>query len=112
MRLAVFRDMVDVENLQQLHEHLRFRRDDGYACFWLWHNNESQLAVMVHGNNASVHYFPHDNHPGFMPVIACNDSDEVIEFRADNGEQTYVPRGSVTSCSSSTVSTRLFVVSR
>ncbi len=88
MRLAKFRHVVEVENLQQLHEHLRFRDDNGYACFWLWHDNESQLAVMVHGNEASVHFFPYDNHPGFIPVIAGGvESDEMIEFRADNSER-------------------------
>jgi hypothetical protein len=69
-----------------------------FGCLWLYHENGTQLAIMVNGRQAYPHFFPAGDHPGWqiaVPEDANWDTD--IDFRADNQEPTPMPSALVVS---------------
>jgi len=60
MKLAKFRDIVDINNLAELHEHLLSRDRGFYGSFWLWHDSGAELAVMINGDDSYVLFISSD----------------------------------------------------
>lgn len=93
MQIKRYHDPITVENIEQLRAHLRYRDADGFACFWMWHDNGTEFAVMLNGEHAYVHFFAGDGSAGFQAIgPESDDLDDMIDFLADNHEPTLMPR--------------------
>jgi hypothetical protein len=117
MNLAKFQETIEVNSLDELHDHLRFRHDTTYGSFWLWHESGSELGIMINGEDAYLLYTTADGAPRESPPLGMrvvrpatyvgtgagpthystysegtDSPDESIEFFADNYEPTPMNR--------------------
>jgi len=93
MKLAKFREIVEVNSLAELHEHLCFRHQTTFGSFWLWHDSGTKLALMVNDSDACIIFFFGERNPGFQSINArTNSPDEEVAFLADNYEPTPMSR--------------------
>ena len=101
MQINRFRTPITPRNADELRDHLQFRDDEGFSCFWLWHENGREMGVMFNGRQAYVHFFPGDGSAGgfALPAVSPDNPDESVEFLADNGESTPVQRRTVVDAS-------------
>lgn len=101
MQINRFKTPITPRNIDELREHLRFRDDRGFVCFWLWHDNGREMGVMFNRGQAYVHFFPGDGTAGAfaLPAVVPDSPDESVEFLADNGESTPVQRWMVVDAS-------------
>ena len=90
MKLATFQQPVEVASIEQLRKELQFRHDCSFGSFWLWHPTGTELALMVNGSDAYIHFLPGGDHPGYQAAVRDR-SDEIL-FLADNYEPTPMPR--------------------
>ncbi len=117
MKLAIFRDIVEVSTVEELRDRLRFRDESSRVSFWLWHDSGTELSVVVcaedayalfvdadgFSNHSTLDVMTHSNEPrtyvgGVGPSLYVSYSgqtetcDEVVEFLADNGEELSATR--------------------
>lgn len=78
-------------------EELTKRPHDRYQTLWLYHDNGTELAVMLNADIANIHYFPTIGHPGFVSIGTGSPDAPAVDFLADNGEPTQVPAEHVVS---------------
>lgn len=120
MKLAIFHELVDVHTTGELREHFRFRHEAVYASFWLWHDNGTELSVVVNHDDAHAMFVDADGSTrhstmdlmanpqvprtyiggeGPSLFISCCESleapDEMVEFLADNYEPLSVSRRNI-----------------
>ena len=113
MKLAKFRDIVKANSMAELHEHLQCRHHGVFGSFWLWHEDGTELAVMINRDDAYLLFVSSDGVSqqstldlmtspqvprtyvgGTGPSLyssytkAADSPDEEIEFLADNYEPT------------------------
>lgn len=67
MRIATHREMWQVEDVRSLEAALSWRDARRGGCFWITPNDEEYpaLAIRASGDEADIHYFPQEAHPGF-----------------------------------------------
>ena len=76
-----------------LREQLQFRDENGYASYWFWYSNGSEMGVMFNHEQAYVYFFSNGKESSFaLPAVAPENPDELVEFLADNHEPTPMPR--------------------
>lgn len=93
MRVEHFGGTVLVDTLDALDAVLRQRFGDDANELWLSHDaSHPCLAILVHGDDCCLHYFPHEGHPGFQSAGAASSEwrtffvstpSEAIELSAD-----------------------------
>ncbi|WP_395737348.1 hypothetical protein [Prosthecobacter sp.] len=113
MKIAKFREIVEANSLDELHEHLQARHDSFFGSFWFWHDDGPELSVMVNREDAYLLFISPDGashhstldlmtNPhvprtyigGAGPSLYSSYSktaefpDKEIEFLADNHEPT------------------------
>jgi hypothetical protein len=117
MKLAKYQEIIEVDSLEELHDHLRFRHETIYGSFWLWHERGTELGIMINGENAYLLFVTADGAPRKSPPLGMRavepvtyegtregpsfystysggteSPDEEIEFLADNYEPTPMDR--------------------
>lgn len=117
MKLAKFKEVIEVNSLDELHDHLRFRHDLVYGSFWLWHESGAELGIMINGEDAYLLFIAADGSPQKSPPLGtrvagpvtyegtgeaaslystysegADSPDEQIDFLADNYEPTPMNR--------------------
>jgi hypothetical protein len=90
MKLAKFREHIEVTTADELPKELQFRHDSSFGSFWFWHEVGTELALMVNGSDAYIHYFPGGGHPGYQAAVR-EGSDKIL-FLANNYESTPMPK--------------------
>lgn len=92
MEVFLFREAMPSFSLQHATEYLTSFTAGSYGCISLYHQNGTQLSVMVNGRQTYPHYFPSDDHPGWQ-VVGEDDSDwdTEVDFLAENREPTPTP---------------------
>ena len=117
MKLAKYQEIIEVNSLEELHDHLRFRHDTIYGSFWLWHDSGTELGIMINGEDAYLLFMTADGNPRKPPPLGMRvvapvtykgtgdgpsfystysegtaSPDEAVEFLADNYEPTPMNR--------------------
>jgi len=87
MKVAIFREVVDVHSIAALHQHLRYRHESRFGAFWLTHANGNKLAMLVSYDAALLHFFTAQDGPFYFSV-GKGSPDEEIPFLADNYESS------------------------
>jgi hypothetical protein len=79
-------EAADITGLEEL---LRRRDQAGHNSFWISHEGHRypSLSLLVSGYLATLHYFPKESHPGFVPAgnIAGLKSGDMATFYIDKG---------------------------
>ena len=70
MKIEDFNNVHDITSLDELEGVLKTRYENGINQFSLYEDNIKYpwVALMVNGDLAALHYFPHEGHPGFIPL--------------------------------------------
>jgi hypothetical protein len=90
-----------VNSDQDLDEILAARYGQGVNEFWLWQGDKLRPAICIFANGelACIHYYPHDDHPGFQslgPAPGLDSKGETMFFvNSPEGEETPMPNTSV-----------------
>ena len=92
MRIASLKGQAVASSTSELRSQLVERDIEGKAAYWLWHESGTQLAIMVNRDDACLHFFPFEGHPGFHSLGQEPEWSEMVSFLAENGEPTEVPR--------------------
>lgn len=91
MTIWDFRGKHTADSVLQLESILRNKYAQNRNGFWLTHNDEKHpaLAVLVNGDLATLHYFPREFHPGFVPAEGLENADGAgtTAFSIDENEQ-------------------------
>jgi hypothetical protein len=91
-QVYIFRDAKPASTLADAINYISGVAPDDYGCIWLRHDNGTQLAIMIKGQQAYPHFFPRDDHPGWQVAAPeAGDWDTSVTFHADNGELTPMP---------------------
>ena len=94
--MQIFRSGLPVKahNVDELRAQIQFRDSSGFASFWLWHDNGAEMAVMLNGQQAHIHFFPNDGSEGAysLATVPPEHPEETVEFVANTGEPNPVRR--------------------
>ena len=75
-----------VDTLEALDAVLRLRFGDAANELWFSHDTHPCLAILIHGDDCCLHYFPREGHPGFQSAGAP--SSEVRAFFTNTPSET------------------------
>jgi len=61
---------ISIRTESELLQHLKYRIQDSYGAFDLWHNDSRTLALLINGNFSYLHIFleKDSDHPGYQPA--------------------------------------------
>jgi len=112
MKIEDFESVVDVDNDEDIEAALAKRYGADANEFWLTNENKKfpALAIMAKNALASLHYFPEEDHPGFISV-GTNATSGFSIFFINGAEEQEVPNDSIVPFSTALKVSKEFLIS-
>jgi hypothetical protein len=116
LQVEDFGGLHEASSVSALESILMKRYKGEFNSFWLSHRGarNPSLALLVRGDLANLHYFPHQSHPGLVPTgnVAGLSDGEMTVFHMDmGGEEVQVVNDAIIPFSSAVAAAKEFFAS-